>query len=425
GEIKETFLDVLNKLRKLVADSEAECEADRARKGSGGSVGATPVTIDTDAAVAGPSDSGLSARLDEHSRLLLESNERMKVLQEQLSWVAEEQQRSNESVIAAGPQRPSRQTALHSVVVTSKDDMETERKSLEELDGPLMLRRSTNMSGFHTTAKDKTSSTFPSQATPPDAMPETSPTERTATQTTSRQIGELEASKVPSPRSLTIRSRITARMDSMEVSDSPTSTATKTAGRIQEARNWVTKAKIAIKNSRNLRTDIKGAVTQAIDSLYQLVKEAELGRRPNIDNDMQITESQNTQQKTIKSEKDGVSQLFSSLADHSRLMRESSEKLDKLNEALEEKSEAITYATKWLNFEMDAPIKTIASIHLELLRVTAGRHPAYGLEGNARGPSQVPQTLNPVRTPGPDPDLLSLGSKIQGLADQFRALQVP
>ncbi|CAB3232674.1 unnamed protein product [Arctia plantaginis] len=213
-------------------------------------------------------------------------------------------------------------------------------------------------------------------------------------------------------------------MDSMEVSDSPTSTATKTAGRIQEARNWVTKAKIAIKNSRNLRTDIKGAVTQAIDSLYQLVKEAELGRRPNIDNDMQITESQNTQQKTIKSEKDGVSQLFSSLADHSRLMRESSEKLDKLNEALEEKSEAITYATvaarakpssKWLNFEMDAPIKTIASIHLELLRVTAGRHPAYGLEGNARGPSQVPQTLNPVRTPGPDPDLLSLGQKYRDL----------
>ncbi|CAB3241352.1 unnamed protein product [Arctia plantaginis] len=125
GEIKETFLDVLNKLRKLVADSEAEREADRAQKGNGGSVGAAPVTIDTDAAVAGPSDSGMSARLDEHSRLLLESNERMKALQEQLSRVAEEQQRSYASVAAAGPQRPSRQTALHSVVVTSKDDMET------------------------------------------------------------------------------------------------------------------------------------------------------------------------------------------------------------------------------------------------------------------------------------------------------------
>ncbi|CAB3252468.1 unnamed protein product [Arctia plantaginis] len=79
---------------------------------------------------------------------------------------------------------------------------------------------------------------------------------------------------------------------------------------------------------------------------------------------------------------------------------------------------------KWLNFEMDAPIKTIGSIHLELQRVMAGRLPHHGLEGDAGGDSRVPQTLNSIRTPGPDPDLLSLGSKMQGLANQFRALQV-
>ncbi|CAB3256942.1 unnamed protein product [Arctia plantaginis] len=73
---------------------------------------------------------------------------------------------------------------------------------------------------------------------------------------------------------------------------------------------------------------------------------------------------------------------------------------------------------------MDAPIKTIGSIHLELQRVTAGRLPHHGLEGDAARASQVPQTPNPIRMPAPDPDLLSLGSKIQGLADNFRALQV-
>lgn len=42
-----------------------------------------------------------------------------------------------------------------------------------------------------------------------------------------------------------------------------------------EARACLSKAKLHLNNSRNLKTDIKAVVVQAIERLYQLVKEAE------------------------------------------------------------------------------------------------------------------------------------------------------
>lgn len=48
------------------------------------------------------------------------------------------------------------------------------------------------------------------------------------------------------------------------------------ADRTAEARACLSKAKLHLNNSRNLKTDIKTGVVQAIDRLYQLVKEAEM-----------------------------------------------------------------------------------------------------------------------------------------------------
>lgn len=127
-EIKESILESLAGLRKLVAESEADLKAERARKEGEGAVKVVPATTDTDTTFTVPPDSGLSAKLDEHSRLLLESNERMKALQEQLlncSRAAEEQQRSYANVAAVRPHQPLRPAALHSVVITSKDEGET------------------------------------------------------------------------------------------------------------------------------------------------------------------------------------------------------------------------------------------------------------------------------------------------------------
>lgn len=127
-EVKDTVLEVLERLKKLVADSEADLKAERAQKGNGGPADEAPVNITTDATFAVPPDSSLSKKLEEHSRLLLENNERMKVLQEQLvkcSQAAEVQQRSYANVAASKQQQPLRPAALHSVVITSENDEET------------------------------------------------------------------------------------------------------------------------------------------------------------------------------------------------------------------------------------------------------------------------------------------------------------
>ncbi|CAG5058895.1 unnamed protein product [Parnassius apollo] len=126
-DIKETILGSLDELKKLIIESEADLKAERARKGAGGSVKGVSTTKDADTTFTVPSDSRLSTKLDEHSRLL-ESNERMKALQEQLtrcSRSAEDQQRSYAGVAAVRPQQPARPAALHSVVVTSKDEEDT------------------------------------------------------------------------------------------------------------------------------------------------------------------------------------------------------------------------------------------------------------------------------------------------------------
>lgn len=59
---------------------------------------------------------------------------------------------------------------------------------------------------------------------------------------------------------------------------------TKYVSRVSEAKAMLTKAKLHLGNSRNLKSDIKTGVIQALDRLYQLVLEAEKGtaRKPRV-----------------------------------------------------------------------------------------------------------------------------------------------
>ncbi|OWR40932.1 hypothetical protein KGM_212248 [Danaus plexippus plexippus] len=49
--------------------------------------------------------------------------------------------------------------------------------------------------------------------------------------------------------------------------------------KIQQAKGHVIKAKTALKNSRNLKTELKADITQAVDALYALIKEYEQNKQ--------------------------------------------------------------------------------------------------------------------------------------------------
>uniref|UniRef100_A0A2A4J3W4 Uncharacterized protein n=1 Tax=Heliothis virescens TaxID=7102 RepID=A0A2A4J3W4_HELVI len=116
--------------------------------------------------------------------------------------------------------------------------------------------------------------------------------------------------------------------------------------RVQEARNWVTKAKIALGQSRNLRTDIKEDVTQALDTLYRMVRDGEADRGRG---SATKKKEQSVTVDAVPTERcsQEYSRLLSSLADHSKLVRESTEKMEELKSSLTKHSstlETTTYA---------------------------------------------------------------------------------
>ncbi|XP_069363469.1 uncharacterized protein [Maniola hyperantus] len=151
AEYKDTILSVLDALERLVTDSEAALEAGSAQTGGGASRDVAPATTSADATFRVASDPDLSQQLEEHSRLLLENNTQMRALQEQLTKtteVVETQQRSYANVTATRVQQPVKPVALHSVVVTSKDDKETGeevlgrvRKTIDAKDGWVRVER--------------------------------------------------------------------------------------------------------------------------------------------------------------------------------------------------------------------------------------------------------------------------------------------
>lgn len=129
--------------------------------------------------------------------------------------------------------------------------------------------------------------------------------------------------------------------------DANMSPSTKVSDRMAEARACVTKAKLHLNNSRNLKTEIKAEVTQAIDRLYQLLKETGTvkgSRQPKQTNDTQ--EGHEEEKQPVKTKEE--SELWKKLEEHTRLLQENNEKMEKLQKTIETQQEiqqSQTYAS--------------------------------------------------------------------------------
>lgn len=158
-----------------------------------------------------------------------------------------------------------------------------------------------------------------------DAPPKMSPTETSAQESAKAKTGTVP--KVDS------KTTPTATLDSINKTSAP-----KYIDRISEARANVTKAKLHLNNSRNLKTEIKAEVITAIDRLYQLVKESEArkggerktGKEKEVEPDKE--QEQNQERDTINAK------LMDTIHTHARLIQENNEKMKELRETLEKQS---------------------------------------------------------------------------------------
>lgn len=150
----------------------------------------------------------------------------------------------------------------------------------------------------------------------------------------------------PKPKAtLSQEGKLTIRRQSTEAAVSPpTQEKPKYADRLAEARACVTKAKVNLGNSRNIKTEIKAEVTQAIDRLYQLVKEAESAREQKKNTEPQM-EKEPERENEPQKEREIESELTKRMEEHAKLIRESNEKMENLKEAMEQQKEMMQKAT--------------------------------------------------------------------------------
>lgn len=176
-----------------------------------------------------------------------------------------------------------------------------------------------------------------------------------------RSIGEWEASKtdatpastqpvkaaLPGPSRITqkqplsLDSKTSSRRASVETLNSPAEQV-KYISRVSEARACLAKAKLHLNNSKNLKTEIKTEVTQAVERLYNLVKELEEERKGKGGKDVG-KKGQKQEGTTGKNDNDMVIRM----EEQTKLLLQNSKKLDDLKAAIEEQRgslQKMTYA---------------------------------------------------------------------------------
>lgn len=163
-----------------------------------------------------------------------------------------------------------------------------------------------------------------------------------------KSIGEWEVGKPENRKSLTppkstvavgpskAKAATVRRLSTEEVGSPPRFVNIKYADRLSEAKACVTKAKLNLSRSGNLKREIKTEVHLAIDRLYQLVKEADCvkastGRQPK-----EVEKSENRIE---------IGELEKTIEKHSELIRENNEKMEHLRTTLERQSYASVAAT--------------------------------------------------------------------------------
>lgn len=207
------------------------------------------------------------------------------------------------------------------------------------------------MFGFRTPAKQAENNAEQKQS-PNKAEPQTS--------NVRRSIGEWEAAKTDAPIVSTQTVKVTQPAPAKTRQRLPLSQDSKTSSRrasteaipsppkqpkyidrTSEARACLTKAKLHLNNSRNLKTDIKTEVTQAIERLYNLVKELEEEKKGKAGNEAGKTGAVQI------GEAAGKNDLMTKMEEHNKLLLESCKKLDDLKVTIEEQKgnlERMTYA---------------------------------------------------------------------------------
>lgn len=113
-----------------------------------------------------------------------------------------------------------------------------------------------------------------------------------------------------------------------------------------EAKANLNKAKLHLNSARNLKTEIKTAVVQAVERLYQLVKEAETDTKVKAKEIGESEEVNITYTREDQPLQEKESQLIARLEVHTKLLQESNLKMEKLQAAMEKNSEEqATYST--------------------------------------------------------------------------------
>ncbi|KAL0811148.1 hypothetical protein ABMA28_009581 [Loxostege sticticalis] len=136
-----------------------------------------------------------------------------------------------------------------------------------------------------------------------------------------------------------------ARRPSVEFVTTPPRAEVKYTNRLSEAKAMLTKAKLHLRYSKNLRTDIKLEVTQALERLYQLVKESEQAKGKKIIEPEEMAvgekERENRSEREVErdSERERVErELLDRLKEHTKLIDQNRTEMEKLKEVIESNS---------------------------------------------------------------------------------------
>lgn len=112
--------------------------------------------------------------------------------------------------------------------------------------------------------------------------------------------------------------------------------------RTSETKACLLKAKIKIDQSRNLKTDIKTDVLEAVDRLYALVKEAEEARQTGV-------KPPQTDQSTLDHNTFDHNTLAAQIEKHSILLMANNTKIEELKVLVEQQNNKMTYAAMTAN----------------------------------------------------------------------------
>lgn len=192
------------------------------------------------------------------------------------------------------------------------------------------------MFGFHTPVRKNSVETNSSPDNNAMAGPSCKTPEKPVSKVR-RSIGELEAKTTKTTTRAKPKSPPTKDTTIMtgEMRKTPMEKS-KIKDRVAEATAWADKAKQALAASRNTKTEIKNDITQAIDKLVALVKEAASVKGQN----KQDTKDEQDRPKETTNKNTSIDkELIAKLEEHARLIEENNKKMEELKGSLEKSNE--------------------------------------------------------------------------------------